>query len=488
MAVLPLIMTPQGLQPQSPVDLRAQLVASVATTNPDYTDNLPGSLVEDICSTDIAACVQSDSFLVDLINSITPNGANPFLLNQFGILYGLQPQAATNTSVYVTFFGPPGFIIVQGFIVGDGTNQYIVQDGGIIGSDGQSLPFYAVSPTPGTWTVPEGSVTQLFTSVPANVAETLAVTNLSDGLPATTGEAITDYRARVMTAGLASSTGMSRYMKTILAQVPGVVTRLVSARQDPVSGNYIVIVGGGDPYQVAYAIWKAIFWTGGLIYAPINISQISSTNPAVVTTANNHNLITGMVETINGVHGTGAMLSINGKTYPITVIDSKNFSVPFDATPPGCTYLIGGNVSPNPIVEEVTIVDYPDAYLIPYVIPPQDSVTLTVTWQTDSPNYIANSAVANVAGPALQDYINSLPAGTTPINIYDMTAIFLDSLSGILPAEAITVLNFSVGIYNNPSLPAVGVEPLPGTGVIYGDPNSYFYAQLSDITITEVIA
>lgn len=480
MPVLPLVMTLQGLQPQSPSDLRSQLLASVSASNPDYTANLPSSLVEDISSTDIAACVQSDSFLVDLVNSITPNGANPFLLQQFGILYGLSPQAATNTSVYVTFYGTPGFIIVNGFTVGDGTNQYIVQDGGIIGTEGVSLPLYAVSPLSGSWAVPEGSVTQLLTSVPANIALTLTVTNVSDGLPSTAMETVTDYRARTMTAGLASSTGMARYMKTLLGQIPGVVYRLISARQDVATGRYIVLVGGGDPYMIAYAIWKALFWTGGLLYAPINITFISNQNPAIVTTENNHNLLTGMVETINGVQGLGTMYTINGQPFPVTVISNNQFSVPFNASLPGTSYTTGGTVSPNPIVEEVTINDYPDSYLIPYVIPAQEVATLTVAWQTDSPNYVSATAVAAAAAPALQDYINNLPVGTTPINVYDMTAIFLDSVSGILPAEAVTILNFSVGI------DGVGVLPVPGTGVIYGDPNSYFYADLAGITVEEI--
>jgi hypothetical protein len=489
-------MTPQGLQPQSPVDLRQQLVSSVLVTNPDYTDNLPGSMIEDICSTDIAACVQSDSFLVDLVNSITPNGANPYLLNQFGILYGLQPQSATNTSVYVTFFGPPGFIIVENFVVSDGTNQYVVQDGGIIGVDGQSLPLYAISPMPGTWPVPEGSVTQLATSVPANVAETLTVTNISGGFPSTAGEQITEYRARVMTAGLAASTGMSRYMKTLLGNVPGVSTRLVGARQDLATGRYIILVGGGDPYQVAYAVWKAVFWSAGLLYASINISHISSTNPVVITTSNNHNLMTGMSEQISGVLANGALASINGKILPVTVIDNKNFSVPYDGTPPGSSYISGGTAYPNPIMEEVTIQDYPDNYLIAYVIPAQEVVTLTITWQTDSPNYVSANAIATASAPALMDYILNLPVGTTPINIYDMTSIFLEAIAGILPAEAVTVLNFSVGIGSTYGSPAsngtpevpsdvVGVAPAPGTGVIYGDPNSYFYIELARITVIE---
>jgi hypothetical protein len=268
-------------------------------------------------------------------------------------------------------------------------------------------------------------------------------------------------------------------MKSILAQIPGVIPRLISARQDAATGRYIMIVGGGDPYYVAYAIWRAMFWPGGLLYAPIYITYISSTNPAVVTTSNNHNLINGMIETITGVQGLGGMPSINGKPFPVTVIDNKNFSIPFNATLPGFSYSIGGIVSPNPIVEEVTIVDYPDTYLLPYVLPAQEVVTIAVTWQTDSPNYIASSAVAAVAAPAIQEYINSLPVGLTPINFYDMTATFLDSVSGILPAEAVTVLNFAVGI------DGVGVEPSPGTGVVYGDPNSYFYIELSGIVVIE---
>src|SRR5215471_4123046 len=109
MAILPLIMTPQGLQPADPAVLRSQLIALVAGTVPDYTANLPGSLIEDISSTDTFALVESDSFLVDLVNSITPYGANPYLLNQLGILYGVDAQPITNTSVYLVFTGTPSY-------------------------------------------------------------------------------------------------------------------------------------------------------------------------------------------------------------------------------------------------------------------------------------------------------------------------------------------------------------------------------------------
>ena len=158
MPVLPLIMTTQGLQPAAPADLRARLISLVAASNPDYTANLPGSLIEDISSTDTFALVESDSFLVDLVNSVTPYGANAYLLSQLGALYGIDQQPITNTSAYVVFTGPPGYVIAQGFVVGDGTYQYVCQDGGICGTDANSLPIYVLATQPGAWPiVPSGS-------------------------------------------------------------------------------------------------------------------------------------------------------------------------------------------------------------------------------------------------------------------------------------------------------------------------------------------
>jgi hypothetical protein len=466
-AVLPLIMTSAGLQPQSPINIRNAIVSSVAATNPDYTANLPGSLIEDICSTDIAAIVESDSFLVDLVNSISPNGANPFILGLFGQLYGLTPQLATNTSVFVVFFGPPGFVIVEGFTVTDGNYSYVVKDGGIIGVSGQSAPLYAISPTTGIWAVPAGVVNQLATSVPSTF--NVSCINQEDGFPSSAAETIPQYHDRVMTAGLAASTGMARYVKTLLANIPGVQTRLVSVVQNAAQGSNIgtwtIICGGGDPYAVANAIFQSDFYLPGLSGSIIEIANVSNTNPVVITTSNNHNLATGDIENITGVIG---IPSINNNPQPITVIDAHNFSMPL-STVNANKYQSGGVVTPNPINNIVTIYDYPDSYAIPYVIPPQETVTMVVTWASDSPNYVSQVAMSQAAVPALTQYINSLPAGTTPINLNVLTEVFLDSIDTIVPPESIISLIFNI------SIDGIGVLAAPGTQVIYGDPFSYFY-------------
>ena len=145
MTDLPVIMTKQGAIPTPPATLRATLLAMVAATNPGYTANLPASLIEDISSTDVGALTLQDSARVDTVNSLTPYATNDFLTNQLGQVYGVSQGGPSDTSVFVVFHSTtsPGFAIPIGFIVTDGTHQYVIQDVGIVGSDGNTAPLFA---------------------------------------------------------------------------------------------------------------------------------------------------------------------------------------------------------------------------------------------------------------------------------------------------------------------------------------------------------
>ncbi len=252
---IPLVMSAAGPVATSPATLRQNLTDGVAATNPGYTANLPGSLIEDIASTDVGALVTIDQARVDAINSITPYGANAFVLAQQGAMLGVKQGAANNTSVLLVFSdtSAPGYTIPAGFIISDGTYQYVLQDGGTLSSTGVSVPLLAVSNQSGTWAVPQNTVTQIVTSLPTPYNTTLTVTNPQAGTPATSVESVQEYRARVMTANQVGGQATPAFLQTLLGELPGVTPRLVSIVQS--TFGWEVICGGGDPYQVAGAIY-----------------------------------------------------------------------------------------------------------------------------------------------------------------------------------------------------------------------------------------
>ena len=315
-----------GLQPVAPTVLRDQLIALVAASNPGYTANLPGSLIEDISSTDVGALSLIDAARVELFNSITPYGANSFLLNQLGQIYGVQQGVGSNTSVYVTFSGSPGFVISPGFTVSDGGHQYTVQDGGVIGtppggsSVGQSAALYCLATVQGSWAVPEGTVTALITSVPSGV--TLTCTNLTPGLPGAAAQTLQAYQAQVIQAGLAGAQGMPNFLRTQLGRAAGVQPRLVSVRAS--GSKWEIICGGGDPYAVANAIFTGLFDISNLTGSVMSVANLTAAYPAVMTTVLNHGYTTGQVVQCTGLVG---MTGINGVNFTAVVLTEKTFSL-----------------------------------------------------------------------------------------------------------------------------------------------------------------
>lgn len=267
---LPVVMTANGPTANDPAALRNDLVTTIQAAVPDFTANLPGLLVEDIVSAATGAMSQMDQARVDAINSITPYGANAFVLAQQGIMLGIAQGVADNTQVLVVFSGAsvPGYVIPAGFVVGDGQYQYVIQSGGVIGTNGQSAPLLAVASQAGTWSVPAGSVTAIVTSLPSPYNIAISVTNPQAGTPSSSVETVQDYRARIIEANQIVGQGVPTYLSVLLKDVPGVVPRLVSVLQT--TFGWEVLCGGGDPYAVAFAIYRAI----------LDLSSIMGSNTA----------------------------------------------------------------------------------------------------------------------------------------------------------------------------------------------------------------
>lgn len=289
---LPVVMTASGPVPNSPAALNSDLIATVQAEDADFTANLPGLLLEDLTSTGTAMLSQMDQARVDAINSVTPLGANAFILAQQGVMLGLPQGQPVNTNVLEVFSGETiiGFVIQPGLIVGDGTNQYVIQQpGGIIQSTGQSTPLLAVASQSGTFAVPSDSVNQIITSLPAPYNTALTVTNPQAGTPATTAESPQSYRSRIIQAQQIAGQGTPAFVTTLLQAIPGVTPRLVSVRQT--TFGWEVICGGGDPLAVAFAIYQGTIDLSTIVGSNtpsrnVTVSIIDAPNTYTITYVN----------------------------------------------------------------------------------------------------------------------------------------------------------------------------------------------------------
>lgn len=543
---------PGGPVPTPPADLRAKLLALVATVRPGYTATLPGSLIEDVSSTAVGALVINDQAVIDLLNSLVATTANPFLLTQIGNMFGVPIGKASNTSVYVVFTGTPGFVIGKGFLVSDSLFQYSVADGGIIKSDGKTDPLFARATQSGIWSVPAGTVTQTITAVPSPYA--VSVVNPQPGIPGNDAQTEADYRARVMEASLVACQGMYSMLRTLLANINGVQLRLINAiPQD--GGGWEIIVGGGDPFEVAYAIYQSIQDISTLVGSTISVTNITNANPGVVTTDITHGYTVGQAINIaqavpNDYDGDYAVLDVidansfalgtafaqrnltaiswntnvitattdgnHGVTEGSTFVLENNDPVGYNGTfiaiagttgntlkasklvDPGSSVTLGaldagianvdttmttpwasgGIVTPNFRNVVKNIIDYPNTYAIPFAVPPQQTVTMTVTWNTTAPDFVSATAIAQLVAPAMADYVNSIQQGQ-PLNELSMDTVFREAVANILSPSLISRLVYSV------SIDGIGVIPDVGTRTIFGDPQSFLFAEATGINVVQ---
>ena len=394
----PLNFSQTGPLPTDPAVIRQNLVDIIEAEDPGYTASLPPSLVEDLLGTAVVSVTELDQGRVEAINNITPYAANPYLLSQQGLMYGIKKGQSSNASVYVIFSGSSGYIILPGFTVSDGSNQYQVIEGGAIQTSGSTPPLYCVATNPDIFAIPENTVNIISTSIPAGII--LTCTNPIAGTPAQAAETVESYKARNMEAISATCQATPPFLRTLIRNILGVNPRLVAIQ--PATGGWKVIVGSGDPFAIAGAIYSGV----------LDLSSIIGSNN-----------------------------SARNKT--------------------------------------ITIVDGDDSYNITFVgIPPAQDTSIDVTWNTTLPGFSGGNEVRQLARTALLSYINSINI-TNPININNMTKIFLSSIADVLSPEYVTTLSFVVKIGG------VITPPNAGTQIIPGDPEGYFFALENSITITQ---
>jgi hypothetical protein len=182
----------------------------------------------------------------------------------------------------------------------------------------------------------------------------------------------------------------------------------------------------------------------------------------------------------SGIASTGGTgVGYNGTFTAVSATSTTVVVTQASASSPG-TYSSGGMISgkaANTVTNEtVTINDYPDSYNIPFVVPPLQTVSIGLTWNTTAANYVSDAAVAALGAPALVSYVNSITVGA-PMNLFELQNAFQLATAGVIPTAQLTRMVFTVEING------VTVTPDAGTGIIQGDSESYLYTSTTNISI-----
>ncbi len=393
-----------GMPVPTPVEtLRASLVNAVTASAPGITTDLPGSMIEDMISTGTAILAAIDQARVDAVNSVSPFGANSFLLPQFGSMFGIQQGTAINTSAYVVFPSTtgspasPGIVIPAGTIVSDGVHTYQTQSASVTMSDGFTPPVLVVSTMTGSWPVPANIITQVQSTLGNGIT---TCNNPNSGTPSTAAQTVQAYQLQIFQAFNSVGVGQVPYLLTQLQKVQGVVPRLTSVLE--ATGGWKVICSGGDLYAMAAAIYFSVLDLSSLVGSSISSSRNNT----------------------------------------------------------------------------VTVVDAGVGYSVIFITPPQQNVTISITWNTNQTGFTAGGALAQAGSAAILNYINSIQVGQ-PLNVLVLTGIFQQATDAILPNAFLTSVNVTV------SINGTQVSPDAGTSIIPGDSESYFYCNPQDITITQ---
>jgi hypothetical protein len=181
--------------------------------------------------------------------------------------------------------------------------------------------------------------------------------------------------------------------------------------------------------------------------------------------------VPGVVARTVAVHATlGSGLLIIAAGGDVDAVAYAIYSSVFDPSA-----LLSSALHPGDMVT-VTINDYPDTYQIPFLDPPTQAVTLTLTWNTNQSNFTQGDAVNAAAVAPLAAYINSIPTGA-PINALELNDTFVNAVAGILDENTISKMSWTVTIAGTPVSP---------TGTLYqGDVESYLTIASTDITLTQ---
>lgn len=243
-----------SIQVTSPDALQAELQEVALNLDPNLSI-LPASFTTQILESASVPLIQIERSIAAALVSLMPSTTNSqFFLDQFGEAVDVQQKAEFFTSVEVEVAGVAGTYIPNTLLLIDTVNSqnYKFDDNYIIDSTG-SVVISAYSESSGKILCPANSITKFSEDITGvtGVAQPVA------GIPGNAGETLQQYQARLNLTLRTQSTGFASNILSRLMRVKNVQPLLVAVTQ-PSSHTILAIVGGGDRYEIAQALYESV--------------------------------------------------------------------------------------------------------------------------------------------------------------------------------------------------------------------------------------
>ena len=261
-----------GVIKDNPTDIRDDIL-NQAIDNVEGFTNLPSGIQNNLLDESVIVISEIQDMLSNVMNSVSPLYANDFIVRELGAAFGLKIKDKTLPNTTITFYGLPGVVIPEGVAIGnaDGSKKFITTKSDIINASGQVSIYcegadYYDTPTPAN----------TLTVMLNQVLNVTSCTNLNDAVETTPAETISEFRTRFQNRALANRSGTVATLNDELKKVEGTVDRLCIYKASQIVEKGVskavleVIVGGGDDYQVALAIFNSVLYPDIFVSNPSN--------------------------------------------------------------------------------------------------------------------------------------------------------------------------------------------------------------------------
>ena len=287
-------MTATGFTKDTPTQIRTDITNEAAASVAGFA-SFPAELRQNLIDSMVIEEIRIQDMIDALANGIGPGFANDLQFKNFACSFGMTMKDFQYAQATVRFTGTVGTLIPVGTRVSNGGTTILqTTEQKIIGSVGYS-DILCESTQEVIVDIPANTITTLVDVLP-NVS---AVTNPAAGTSGIPAETIDQLKLATYNEIQSPRYGTESRAVSLLRNITGVDMRLVAFRpmQLFVTPNYYngieCVIGGGDDYEVANALFTSFLQTKNLLSDPsggetartvsVDVTQYSSVFPVKFT-------------------------------------------------------------------------------------------------------------------------------------------------------------------------------------------------------------